>query len=75
MSCPIDHTPDEVRNKLTEQKPFLPTEIADGTDRLLDTELSQEELNEVFHLLKKYDLSDESEREKRNASFRMLFPA
>ncbi len=73
MSCPIDHTKDDVRQKLAEQKPFLPTEIATNTENLLKNDLSQDTLNEVFHLLKKYDLSDEGEREKRNASFRQLF--
>lgn len=73
MSCPIDHTTEEVRAKLKEQKPFLPVEIAEKTSSLLDKNLSQETLNEVFHLLKKYDLSDEGERNKRNHSFNKLF--
>jgi hypothetical protein len=32
----------------------------------LTEEADQEFLNEVFHLLKKYDLADETEREERN---------
>jgi len=33
----------------------------------LQNKHSQEILNDIFHLLKKYDLVSEEEREKRNA--------
>lgn len=73
MSCPIDHTVEEVGAKLEEQKPFLPTEIYEGSAEVLQVEQTQKTLNELFHLLKKYDLADEEERKNRDASFHAMF--
>lgn len=73
MSCPIDHTTEEVRKKLEEQKSYLPLEIYDGVKRMLDVESSQERLNEIFHLLKKYDLAAEDEQLERNTKLRGMF--
>lgn len=73
MSCPIDHTTDEVRKKLEEQKPYLPLEICEGIKRMLDIEQPQERLNELFHLLKKYDLADEDEQLERNTKLHGMF--
>jgi len=64
-SCHIDHSLSDVENKLQEQKPFLPHRVANGVDAKLTVDLSQEALNDIFHLLKKYDLASETEREKR----------
>lgn len=73
MSCPIDHTTEEVRKKLEEQKPFLPKAIFEGANLMLDVDQPQEQLNELFHLLKKYDLADAEEQLKRNAGFHEMF--
>lgn len=64
-TCPIDHSVSDVKKKLQEQKPFLPEQVATRLDVKLTAELSQEALNDIFHLLKKYDLATDEEREKR----------
>jgi hypothetical protein len=38
----------------------------------LSRPLSQETLNDAFHLLKKYDLASEEERENRNSQIEAL---
>lgn len=68
-SCPIDHTVEDVKKKLAEQAPFLPTELHESCQQFLEKPQTQEALNEVFHLLKKYDLASDEEREKRQTAF------
>jgi hypothetical protein len=63
--CKLDHSLEDVRNKLDEQSAFLLEHIASGLEMFLQPGLSQSTLNEVFHLLKKYDLSSEEEQVKR----------
>ncbi|WP_226666518.1 group-specific protein [Metabacillus litoralis] len=70
--CNIDHTLDDVKKKLTEQKPYLPEELAVSCFDYLTYSHNQTELNELFHLLKKYDLASDEERELRNKKFRAL---
>jgi len=67
--CNIDHSHESVMKKLKNQEAFLPAELNEKIHRFLDGDLSQETLNEVFHLLKKYDLSSGEEREVRNKKF------
>lgn len=64
--CTIDHPPSAVIQKLIEQQAFLPVDLVEGCKVFLSTSLDQETLNEVFHLLKKYDLAVEDERSERN---------
>ncbi|MGD6961083.1 hypothetical protein ACQCVB_02670 [Fictibacillus phosphorivorans] len=64
--CTIDHTLEDVKQKLAEQSAFMPRELVMEVGDSLSEDADQTYLNEVFHLLKKYDLADESEREKRN---------
>ncbi|MEW9907483.1 hypothetical protein AB3H34_02010 [Bacillus pacificus] len=64
MACNIDHSIEDVRNKLESQKSFLSEEIFKGLKNFLQGNHSQEMLNDVFHLLKKYDLVSEEERER-----------
>ncbi|MUV36867.1 hypothetical protein JNUCC1_00671 [Lentibacillus sp. JNUCC-1] len=64
--CNIDHSLESVKQKLQDQKPYLPGDLTEGLESGLTTELSQKALNDVFHLLKKYDLATQSEREERN---------
>ncbi|HDR7759438.1 hypothetical protein [Bacillus cereus] len=66
MACNIDHSIEDVMNKLESQKNFLSEEIFKGLKNFLLGNHSQEILNDVFHLLKKYDLASEEERETRN---------
>lgn len=69
--CRLNHSVDEVRNKLEEQAPYLPEELYHNLCAFLEQNLEQNVLNETFHLLKKYDLASEEERlhrqEKMNA--------
>lgn len=64
--CNLDHSREDVVKKLDDQKPFLPKGLAGSIEAFLKHEHSQETLNELFHLLKKYDLASEEEREGRN---------
>ncbi|ANV71079.1 group-specific protein [Bacillus cereus] len=66
MACNIDHSIEDVMNKLESQKSFLSEGIFKGLKNFLQGNHSQEILNDVFHLLKKYDLVSEEERETRN---------
>ncbi|EMI9089396.1 group-specific protein [Bacillus cereus] len=72
MACNIDHSMEDVMNKLESQKIFLPEVIFKELKRFLQRNHSQEILNDIFHLLKKYDLVNEKERETRNAQL-LLF--
>lgn len=64
--CNIDHSREDVIGKLESQVEFLPANLAEGLGHFLQSERPQETLNEVFHLLKKYDLASEKEREERD---------
>jgi hypothetical protein len=65
-SCNLDHSVADVRKKLAEQAPHLPSEIYEQVDRYLTSDVLQQELNEIFHLLKKYDLAERGEQTARN---------
>ncbi|PIC63958.1 group-specific protein [Sporosarcina sp. P13] len=71
--CTIDHTQNDVVQKLIEQQAFLPGELVERGELFLSKPKAQETLNEVFHLLKKYDLAAEEERMKRNQTMEQLF--
>ena len=64
--CSIDHSQNDVKQKLTEQQVWMPSELQNRCQLFLSKPLDQETLNEVFHLLKKYDLASETERGERN---------
>jgi hypothetical protein len=70
--CRLNHSPEDVGNKLEEQAAFLPSDIFQGVQAALQKELTQDILNELFHLLKKYDLAEEAIRQERNGQFRGL---
>jgi hypothetical protein len=72
MACNIDHTNADTAKKLESQKTYLPKELYEGSEKLLAGNPDQETLNELFHLLKKYDLASESEKEERNNQLRRL---
>lgn len=71
--CTIDHTQQDVVQKLNEQQPFMPQELVESGKVFLNRQLEQETVNEVFHLLKKYDLATGEERAERNNKMRQLF--
>jgi uncharacterized secreted protein with C-terminal beta-propeller domain len=64
--CTIDHSLEDVKAKLESQAPFLPKEISEKLERFLNEQLDQHTLNEIFHLLKKYDLADAEEQRARD---------
>lgn len=70
--CKLDHTKDDVREKYQSQVEFLPTELKTLFEKFFDHDHSQAILNDVFHLLKKYDLASEEEKEQRNHRLRMV---
>ncbi|WP_172369533.1 group-specific protein [Sporosarcina jiandibaonis] len=71
-SCNLDHDLEDVTKKLSEQKPYLPEDLFVGSNQLLEKRPDQNTLNELFHLLKKYDLASEEERAERNTGIRKL---
>ncbi|WP_438311968.1 hypothetical protein [Sporosarcina sp. FA9] len=71
-NCKIDHSLVDVDLKLNEQKPFLPEALYTSSSQLLTEKPKQEVLNELFHLLKKYDLSSEEVRNERDISLKEL---
>lgn len=71
--CTIDHTQQDVVQKLNEQQTFMPQELVESGNVFLNSQLSQETLNKVFHLLKKYDLATEVERAERDSKMQQLF--
>lgn len=70
--CNIDHSVKDVKQKLDEQYEYLPQDLAKNVKQFLHQDLTQETLNEVFHLLKKYDLATEAEREVRIKQFEQV---
>ncbi|MDR7073219.1 hypothetical protein [Fictibacillus barbaricus] len=65
-TCNIDHPLEDVKKKLADQAEFMPSELVKQVDVALSEKTDHEFLNEVFHLLKKYDLADEEEKLSRN---------
>ncbi|WP_018924292.1 hypothetical protein [Salsuginibacillus kocurii] len=72
MSCPIDHSVEDVEKKLKEQEDHLPEDLYFASEDKLKRQMTQEQLNELFHLLKKYDLASEEEQEERNQEMEVL---
>jgi hypothetical protein len=70
--CSIDHSLEDVQKKYESQKEFLPIELQALFNTFFSKTQSQETLNEVFHLLKKYDLSNEDEKQTRNEKFLLV---
>ncbi|TVP84017.1 MAG: group-specific protein [Alkalicoccus sp.] len=72
MACNIDHSTEDVRKKLASQKEYLPKDVYNKAETFLQKEQPQPQLNELFHLLKKYDLSSEEEQKERLGKMREL---
>ncbi|WP_042460940.1 hypothetical protein [Neobacillus dielmonensis] len=64
--CKLDHTQEDVKMKFESQKDFLPGDMKPLFIQFFKNDHTQEILNEVFHLLKKYDLVSEEEKNERN---------
>ncbi|GKV64037.1 MULTISPECIES: group-specific protein [unclassified Sporosarcina] len=70
--CTIDHSQEDTLKKLQEQRDYLPVSLMESCEIFLRRPLGQETLNEVFHLLKKYDLATEKERLERDQQLEKL---
>lgn len=64
-SCNLDHSTEDVQKKLQSQQMYLPETLFKQVKHFLSTSPKQQYLNEVFHLLKKYDLASEEEQQLR----------
>ncbi|PRO67246.1 formate dehydrogenase accessory sulfurtransferase FdhD [Alkalicoccus urumqiensis] len=71
-SCPIDHTPEDTKAKLDSQKEHLPAIVYAEAESILQGTPDQEQLNELFHLLKKYDLAEPDEQKQREQGITAL---
>ncbi|MFD1705364.1 hypothetical protein ACFSCZ_01195 [Siminovitchia sediminis] len=71
-TCNIDHSKNDVMAKLKSQQEFLPENLAAELKQFLQSDQEQETLNEVFHLLKKYDLASEEERAERDKKLKAI---
>jgi len=65
-NCSINHSKEDVMLKLKNQKPYLFDELFIKVESFLLSETTQSQLNELFHLLKKYDLASKEEQIERN---------
>ncbi|MEH7082809.1 hypothetical protein V7139_08760 [Neobacillus drentensis] len=64
--CKLNHSQEDVKSKYESQASFLPEEMKPLFNQFFEKEHTQNLLNEVFHLLKKYDLATKEEQENRN---------
>ncbi|WP_160722509.1 group-specific protein [Bacillus sp. USDA818B3_A] len=64
--CKLNHTLEDVKNKYESQAEFLPEDMRELFNQFFTRVHTQELLNEVFHLLKKYDLASDEEKSGRN---------
>lgn len=64
--CKLDHTQEDVKSKYEAIADFLPEEMKPLFNQFFENDHTQDLLNEVFHLLKKYDLATEEEQGNRN---------
>ncbi|HJV18089.1 MAG TPA: hypothetical protein VJ546_12080 [Bacillales bacterium] len=70
--CKLNHTHEDVQNKYESQAEFLPVDIKPLFTAFFEKKQTQEILNEVFHLLKKYDLASEEVKNERNAQLNLM---
>jgi hypothetical protein len=70
--CKLNHSQEDVRNKYESQEAFLPDDMKPLFEQFFSKEHTQDLLNEVFHLLKKYDLVSEEDRIERSNRLYMV---
>jgi hypothetical protein len=70
--CKLDHSHTDVKSKYESQAEFLPEEMKGLFEQFFVKEHTQDILNEVFHLLKKYDLASEEEKSERTNRLTMV---
>jgi len=74
-TCNLDHSQEDVIQKLENQKDFLPARLYQDLQNFLKNEHPQQTLNELFHLFKKYDLATKDEQDERNQKLIQLISA
>ena len=70
--CKLNHSHEDVKSKYESQAAFLPEEMKPLFEQFFAKEHTQEILNEVFHLLKKYDLATVDEKNERTNRLNMV---
>lgn len=70
--CKLDHSVEDVENKLEDQREYLPENLYQDFKSYLEENVAQTDLNEAFHLLKKYDLASKEEQQDRNGKIEKL---
>lgn len=70
--CNLDHSQTDVLKKFESVKEFLPKNLVEKLEDFLHQKQSQINLNELFHLLKKYDLATEEVKKERNKKLEIL---
>ncbi|MBS4213290.1 MULTISPECIES: group-specific protein [Neobacillus] len=70
--CKLDHSHDDVKKKYESQSAFLPEEMNPLFEQFFEKDHTQDILNEVFHLLKKFDLASEEEKSERTNRLNMV---
>jgi hypothetical protein len=70
--CKLNHSQEDVRNKYESQASYLPEDMKLLFEQFFTKDHTQDLLNEVFHLLKKYDLASEEDRNERNKRLYMV---
>ncbi|WP_026582359.1 hypothetical protein [Bacillus sp. J33] len=63
--CKLDHSLEDVQKKYEQQEQFLPDDMKRLFQTFFQKEHAQDLLNEVFHLLKKFDLASDKEKSER----------
>ena len=70
--CNLNHSKNDVQNKYDQQEKYLSEEVKNHFQQFFKKEHPQETLNIIFHLLKKYDLAESEEQQRRNELFKEI---
>ncbi|MEK3800007.1 hypothetical protein MHI18_17580 [Peribacillus sp. FSL H8-0477] len=70
--CKLNHSKHDIQNKYDQQQEYLPEEVRELFQVFLNKEHPQSTLNTIFHLLKKYDLAESSEQQRRNEQLKEI---
>ena len=68
----VDHSLKDVSRSLERQSQYMPAHLYFQLEELLNWSLDQEVVNQLYALLKKYDVLTDIEREERNVSIQLL---
>ncbi|WP_231557577.1 MULTISPECIES: hypothetical protein [Exiguobacterium] len=68
----VDHSLKDVSRRLERQSQYMPAHLYFQLEELLQWSLDQQVVNQLYALLKKYDVLTDIEREERNISIQLL---